>query len=123
MKLDRDELKAACYEVATNTMWERRPIDVEAIQAVAAEFVKTAEFHEEFVIGQGRDPNSIIWAVRYLNYVHAMPPMRDDTRWFDDMLQVLVELVCPNSVGSRELEPFFQDIEQGIANYRTGYDN
>ena len=106
MKLGRDELKAACYQVATNTMWDRRPVDVEAIQTVAAELVKIAEFHEEFVIGQGRDPNLIIRAVGYLNYVHAMPPMRDDTRWFDDMLRVLVELACPNSVGSRELEPF-----------------
>ena len=108
MKLNRDELKAACYAVATNTMWEQRPVDVKSIQAVAANFVKIAEFHEEFVVEQGRDPNLIVRAVRYLDHVHAMPPMRDDTRWFDDMLQVLIELACPNTGASRELEAFFR---------------
>ena len=122
MKLNRDELKAACYEVATNTMWDRRPVDVDSIQAVAAKFFEIAEFHEEFVTGQGRDPNLIIRAVRYLNHVHAMPPMRDDTRWFDDMLQVLVELACPNTGASRDQELFYQDIEQGIAESRANYD-
>jgi hypothetical protein len=95
MKLDRDELKAACYVVATNTMWEQRPVDVDAIQVVAAKFVEIAEFHEQFVVEQERDPNLIVRAVRYLDQVHAMPSMRDDTRWFDDMVQVLVELGLP----------------------------
>lgn len=122
MKLNRDELRSACYEVATNTMWERRPVDVESIQAVAAKFVKIAEFHEEFVVGQRRDPNLIVRSVRYLNHVHAMPPMRDDTQWFDDMLQVLIELACPNTGASRDQELFYQDIEKGISESRADYD-
>ena len=61
-------------------MWDRRPVDVDSIQAVAATFFEIAAFHEQFVTEQGRDPNLIISAVRYLNHVHAMPPMRDDTR-------------------------------------------
>lgn len=122
MKLDRDELKAACYAVATNTMWEQRPVDVDAIQTVAAKFVEIAKFHEQFVVEQGRDPNLIVRAVRYLDHVHAMPPMRDDTRWFDDMLQVLVELACPNTGASRDQELFYQDIEEGIAQSRADYD-
>lgn len=122
MKLNRDELKEACYAVATNTMWQRRPVDVESIQAVAAEFVRIAEFHEEYLLEMGRDPNIIVGAVRYLNHVHAMPPMREDTGWFYDMLQVLIELACPNSAGSCELEPFFQNIEEGISQYRADYD-
>ena len=123
MKLNREELKAACYEVATNTMWERRPIDVASIEAVAAQFFKIAEDHEEYVVELGRDPNLIIRAVRYLNHVHAMPPMRDDTDWFYEMLQVLVELACPNTAGSPELEAFYRDIEEGIASLRADYQN
>jgi hypothetical protein len=122
MKLDHDELKAACYEVATNTMWDRRPVDVDSIQAVSAKFVEIAEFHEQFVTGQGRDPNLIIRAVRYLNHVHAMPPMRDDTRWFNDMLQVLIELACPSEEASADLEGFFEDIETGMAQSRAYYE-
>jgi hypothetical protein len=123
MKLNREELKAACYEVATNTMWERRPVDVASIEAVAAQFFKIAEENEEFIVGQGRDPNLIVRAVRYLNHAHAMPPMRDDTHWFYDMLQVLIELACPNTGASRELEAFYQDIEEGIAESRADYED
>ena len=122
MELNRDELKAACYEVATNTMWDLRPVDVDSIQAVAAKFFQIAESHGQFVTEQGRDPNLLIRAVRYLNHVHAMPPMRDDTRWFDDMLQVLIGLACPDEEASAELEAFFQDIEQGIAQSCADYD-
>jgi hypothetical protein len=121
MKLDREELKSACYGVATNTMWAQRPVDVASIEAVAAEFFKIAADQEEFVRGQDRDPNLIVRAVWYLNHSHAMPPMRDDTQWFYDMLQVLVELACPNTGASPDLEPFFRDVEQGIATSRADY--
>lgn len=121
MKLDRNELKAACYAVATNTMWEQGPVDVDAIQAVAANFVKIAESHEKFIIEQGRDPNLIVRAVRYLNHVHAMPPMKHDTGWFKEMLQVLIELACPSEEAAGDLETFFSDIEEGISQARATY--
>lgn len=121
MKLDRDELAAACNEVASNTMWDLRPVDVDSIEAVAAKFFEIAESREQFVTEEGRDPNLIIRAVRYLNHVHAMPPMRSDTQWFDDMLQVVIELACPNEEASPHLEAFFKDIETGIAQSRADY--
>src|SRR5687768_7763585 len=121
MKLNRDELEAACYDVGTNTMWDLRPIDVESIQALAANFVKIAESHEKFIVEQGRDPNLIVRAVRYLNHVHAMPPLKDDTRWFEEMLQVLIELACPSEEAAADLEMFFRDIEKGVFQARAAY--
>jgi hypothetical protein len=121
MKLNREELRAACYDVATNTMWVQRPVDVASIEAVSARFFKIAEDQEQFVTELGRDPNLIVRAVRYLNHAHAMPPMRDDTKWFYDMLQVLIDLACPNTGASPELEIFFRDIEEGIAASRSDY--
>jgi hypothetical protein len=119
MKLNRDELKDACYQVATNTMWDLRPVDVADIQSVADKFFRIAEQQADLV--SDRDPNLVVRAVRYLNHAHAIPPMRDDTQWFSDMLQVLVELACPDNAGSPELEPFYRDIEEGIAISRADY--
>ena len=121
--MNRKELEAACYEVASNTMWDLRPVDVDAIEAHAAHLVKIAERHEEFIAGQGRDPNLIVRAVKYLNHCHAIPPMVDDTRWFSDMLSVLVELACPNTGASPDLEDFYCDIEEDIAISRADYED
>jgi hypothetical protein len=121
MKLNRDELETACYDVATNTMWDLRPVDVESIQALAANFMRIAESHEKSIVEQGRDPNLIVEAVRYLNHAHAMPPMKTDTRWFKEMLQVLIELACPSEEASADLEKFFRNVEQGISQARANY--
>lgn len=123
MPLDRESLFNACYAVARQTKWERRPVDVEYIADLAREFLRIAEQHEEFVTGQQRDPELITRAVAYLASVHAIPPMRDDTRWFEDMLAALIELACPNSIVGREEESFFRDIEEGIATARSRYDD
>jgi len=122
MKLDRDELKAACYAVAANTLWFRSPVDVQSIQAAADLFFKTALEHEEFLIEQGRDPNLIVRAVRYLDHVFAVPPPKNETQWFYEVLYLLVELACPNTGASRDQELFYQDIEEGIAESRADYD-
>lgn len=115
MKLDRSALRTACFAAARNVMWARRPIDVASIDAVAQQFLAIAEAHEEFVESQGRDPNLIVRAARYLAETHAIPPMRESTSWFHDMLAVLIELACPNSAGAPAHEPLYRDIEQGLA--------
>ncbi|MEZ4219066.1 MAG: hypothetical protein R3E88_21555 [Myxococcota bacterium] len=122
VKLDREALRAACFAAARNTMWERRPVDVSSIEDVANRFFSIAENHEEFVAGQERDPNLIVRAVQYLAHTHAIPPMRSDTSWFQDMLAVLVELACPNCGATPDLETFFRDIEEGIAVSRSDYE-
>jgi hypothetical protein len=120
-KLDRRKLKAACLRVAKNTMWDTKPVDATPIPALAEQLFKIAKDHEEFLIGQGRDPNLITRAVLYLEYVHAIPPMKDRTNWFYDMLQVLIELACPNSVTPRRFESFYKDVERGIQEARLRY--
>jgi hypothetical protein len=121
--LDRDALKAACFAVARSTMWDRRPVDVASIDAVAERLCLIAVEYEEFVQGQERDPNLVTRAVVYLSHIHAIPPMRDDTTWFSDMLAALVELACPNAVASRESDAFYRDIEDGLAVSRGRFDS
>jgi hypothetical protein len=121
MKLDVDDLRSACHEVAKSTLWEQRPIDAALIEAHAEKLFRIAQGHEEFIIGQGRDPNLIARAVRYLDHAHAIPPMADDERWFSNMLEALIELACPNTVVTKEMETFFSDIEEGISIARSSY--
>jgi hypothetical protein len=115
MDLDQNRLKAACLEIARNTMWERRPVDSAYIVTHAESLYRIAQDHKEFVFGQGRDPNLITRAVRYLGHTHAIPPMREDLHWFFDMLTALIELACPNTSATKEDEMFYRDVEAGIA--------
>lgn len=114
IELDRGELMAACNEVARSTMWDLRPVDVTSIQAVADEFYEIALTHLDLLVQEGRDPNLITRAVKYLARSHAIPPMREDTRWFSDMLTALIELACPTCSSDPDSHAFLRDIEEGI---------
>ena len=119
-KLDREELRRACYRVARSAMWSRAPTDVERIQEVADSFYQEAVEHEEFVTGQGREPNVILRCVQYLERTHAFPGTRESN--FRDMFQVLIELAVPNTGARAESEQFYRDIEAGLACSRLDYD-
>jgi hypothetical protein len=121
--LDRSALKQACFDLAADILQERRPIDVEEIQELADQYFKIAAkpVLEEFILGQDRDPNLVLLVVHYLGHRHAIPPLRDDVRWFQEMFECLVELACPNCGGQEEDEQFFKEIEEGIATCRADY--
>src|SRR6266581_1780778 len=100
MELNTEALHAACLGVARETLWKpkgEKKSTVEEIGALAKKLHTVALLHVEFITEQGRDPNILVRAVRYLAHTHAIPPMRDDTGWFVDMLEVLIELACPNT--------------------------
>ena len=115
MKLSQRSLMTACYEVASRTMSARRPVDVASIEAVAKQFFKIAEEYQDFVTEQGRDPTLIDRGVRYLADKHAIPPIRDNTQWFSDVFEVLIELACPNTGATQNSNEFIRDVEDGIA--------
>ena len=115
MKLDYNLLKTTCFEIAKSTMYDLRPVNVSSIDDVATRFFKIVVKHEEYIISNGRDPNMLIRAVQYLNHHHAIPPMKDDTKWFEDMLEALIELVCPNTETNLKEDAFLHDIEEGIS--------
>lgn len=115
MELDVPDLKEACFNLARNTMWERRPVDLAGIQAHADKLFNETEVFVEFVVGQGRDPNMVTRAVIYLDQIHAIPPMKNDVSWFYNMLSAVIELACPNMVTTKETLEIFKDIETGIS--------
>ena len=59
--------------------------------------VREATRHVEYLSEQERDPNFLVFAIRYLTHSHAMPPLEGNIEWFRSALDVLVELACPNT--------------------------
>ncbi len=121
-RLDREALERVCYSAARHTMWAQQPVDIDRIQAVADSLCKRALDYEEFIVEAGRDPNIIIRCVEYLARTHAIPPMRDDTRWFTDMFEALIEFAVPNTAGNQDSDEFYRDIEMGIATSREDFE-
>jgi hypothetical protein len=118
MELNSEALHAACVEIARSTLW-KPPEEVQSteneIEALAQEYYRHALNHVEFITEQGCDPNLLVRAARYLAHTHAIPPMRDDTGWFLDMLDVLVELACPNTGLPQKGKAFITDLRRGLS--------
>lgn len=112
MKLDNDALKNVCLEVARKIRWKDNPVDEVLAKATVALYFNKAIQYEQYLIDQGRDPNIIVRAVRYIAHKHVIPPMEGNVSAFADMLEVLIELTCPSSGADEEHEPFLKDIER-----------
>ncbi len=109
---DDEELKSACFDLARTTKWSQKPIDAQLLSSLAEKLEKIArDFLNEPL---ERDIPLIVKAIRYLNHVHAMPPMDDDTMWFYNMLSVVVEIARPNIVVDERGKPFLKEMKQGI---------
>ena len=121
--VDHERLRIACLEVARCIAWRGNPVDEILARSFAEILVKEAVFHEEFLVGQGRDPNIITWAVSYLAHAHAFPPQGTDLAWFREGLAILIELCCPNAGGRKEDERLYREIEVGIATTREDYES
>jgi hypothetical protein len=120
MELDRAALNNACFSLAKNRKWERRPIDVGSIETLATRLADIAMDYVEYLEAQGRDPNIVVRAIRYIQHHHGYPE-GDRTDGFRERLEVLVELASPNTGATADSEAFYQDIEQGMAEARAEY--
>lgn len=118
VNLNREELKAVCYEVARSAMWARRPVDVDKITELAEQFERIATDHCQRVISQGRDPNLITRAVHYLGRTLTPPPMGRGVSWFHGSLETLVGLACPAGRLDRNTALFLDDLAEGITRAR-----
>lgn len=116
MKLNQVELKSVCDEIAESVFSQHEIAEVISIQKFSETLFSLAVEQEDFVIGQGRDPNLILRAVKYLRDAHLMPKSNED--WFYYSLLTLVELACPNSALTDDMNEFLNDVEEGIENIR-----
>jgi hypothetical protein len=107
-----DELQQACFDLARITKWAKKPVDAAKIQAFAEQIATIAR--EQVSEPLGIDIPLITRAVRYLANAHAIPPMDEDTRWFYDMLRVVLEIARPNTGIDEENKAFLRDMLNGI---------
>lgn len=107
------EIDQACFELAKATKWIRKPIDASEINELAERYAKVARSHLSKPLDI--DPSLVARAVRYIEHVHAIPPMGDDVQWFENMLQALVEIARPNTGLDQRSKPFLKDMLHGIA--------
>ena len=120
MSYNKSELYRACIEVAENTLWDHKnPPSHEKIKSLADKFFEEANEMGETIEDLCPDQNPIVHAVRYLAYTHAIPPMGDNPTWFYPMLEVLMEICCPNAIHSKESAKFFYFLDQGINQSRS----
>ncbi|MCJ2085033.1 hypothetical protein MKK88_03355 [Methylobacterium sp. E-005] len=118
--LDSEALDGSCFAVARALLWQRGPVSVEPIKELASALARTAREHAEYLTGQQYDPNIVTRALEYLERHHAMPT-GDAEVWSKATLEILVELACCNTGPSAASEPFYRDIEAGLARARAGY--
>jgi hypothetical protein len=123
LDLNHAELHAACYVAAQKTMMDARPTDVQRIKKLADNFYTISLEHISRVKVQGRDPNMVVRAVKYLADTHAIQPMHDSTEWFFFMLRALLELACPEKVKNSDTLDFFKDLDEGLAMARCQEEN
>lgn len=115
MTLDLKDLRAACFEAARSAKWKHKPQPVENIQELADKFYEIAAEKAKEIHETDEDSQIVNRAVWYLAQVHAIPPMRDDLRWFHEMLEALLEVALPNTyVAAGKPQAFLQDLLKGI---------
>jgi hypothetical protein len=111
------KLERACFEIARTTKWVRQPIDSDEIVSLAAQFSEIAKDRIFYGEGLQIDAPLVTRAVQYLGQAHASPPMGDDTQWFRNMLDVLLEIERPNSGLDRDGQAFLNDMLAGIHSF------
>lgn len=90
-------------EVAETTLWDHKnPPTHESVKKLADEYFKIANLYLGVYGDHLQDEDLIIFAVKYLGHAHALPPLQSDKRWFDEKLDVILELCCPNIIHSKE---------------------
>jgi hypothetical protein len=114
---ERVQLEEACLELARATKWARRPIDVDQIRDLARRLSEIARERAPHGEQLGIDIALITRAVRYLSQAHAIPPMGDDTQWFSNMLDAVLEVARPNSSLTGDARGFLRDLLYGIGTF------
>ena len=124
--LDHVALRRVCEEVAKSTMWQTPAprnlgdiISSDEIEETIRGYFESASREAELLAQAGEDPNIVISAVDYLACYHAIPPMRDDQRWFREALFTLLVLARPSITGGEPSDhPFLDEVLRGVAEAR-----
>ena len=94
-------------------MWEMKPVDADRIKTHADRIYKIALGKVDETESLGVTIPMVIRAVDYLRQAHALPPMKEDLEWFQNMLDAVLEVACPNVKLEGEGKLFLKDLQKG----------
>jgi hypothetical protein len=109
-----EKLQAACFKLARNTMWEMKPVDADRIKAHAQRLYEIALERVDETEGLHVTIPLVTRAIDYLRQTHALPPLKENTEWFQSMLDALLEVARPNVRLEGNGRLFLKDLQQGI---------
>lgn len=107
-----EKLKLACFRLTKDTLWKKGPVDTDLITAHADNLFKIAFDNIEYYPGLSVEITAR--AIGYLRQVHAIPPMENNTVWFQNMLDVILSIACPNQGLTGDGKYFLRDLLDGI---------
>jgi hypothetical protein len=114
MEEELQKLKSVCFELARSTIWEQKPIDVDIITNHADRLYEIAIEQANTREILGATIPIVTRAVDYLRQAHAIPPLKEDLTWFQEMLNAVLEIACPNSEITGEGRQFLYDLLESI---------
>ncbi len=128
--MDPSIIYNACFELASTLMSKKKMLTIDRVEGslteqaeIANELNNIALEHLWGIINNGGNEKLIARAINYINFVHVIPPLKDNYSWFDEMLRTLLELTCPNIILDNKVILFLDDIENGIQKARDSMNN
>jgi hypothetical protein len=122
---NQEALRRACHKLADQLLFSSAPqSDIAQHVDLAEALLQDALHHVQYLVEQQRDPNLLTTAVLYISSHHATPERdrHEAITWFSASLDVLVELICPNTPGSPEEVLLYSALEEGLEELREGAD-
>ena len=89
-------IKSACLEVAKINMWDNKPADAKPIGDFQEKITEIGIEALEHYRDLDANEQDISDAIHYIAQWYALPPIRDDSRWFKEVLSTLLDLAFPN---------------------------
>ncbi len=125
--MDPSIIYNACFELASTLIAKKHTLTINKVEGnlteqagIANELNSIALEHLWGIIDNGSDEKLIARAINYIHFVHAIPPLKDNYFWFDEMLRTLLELTCPKIILDNQVIIFLDDLEKGIHKARIG---
>jgi hypothetical protein len=118
---DQEALRRACHKLADQLLFSTDPqSDIARHVDLAEAIFNSALHHVDYLVAQHRDPNLLTNAVLYIGNHHAMPERdrQEAVVRFSAWLDVLIELMCPNTPGSAEEVLLYDALDEGLEDLR-----
>lgn len=114
MNKNNIELYNSCMEIADNLQFMDKNISFEKnIKMLADKFYSIAVNYGDVYKSLGLSESLLIHAVNYIKHTHAHP--RNGFTWFDNILEVIIELSCPNVIPIESSSKIFKYIQEGMS--------